>query len=111
MDQVWKLLAELPQGSDPSADTAQQHVVDVLRNYDAAPACLERIGSAVAAAVSRARQNSSSETVCVRIYVSGVNHADPEQKQGWGFYVVEKPAVHKESFTDIELFLFTEGEE
>ena len=110
MDQVWKLLAELPQDSGSDAEVARQHVVDILSQYDAAPACPERIGTAVAEAVRRALSNSAGETICVRIYMSGVKRAEAEQKQGWGFYLVEKPAIDQESPTTVELFLFAEGD-
>lgn len=110
MDQVWKLLAELPQGSGTTDDVARQHVVDILGKYDPAPDCLDRIGTAVAEAVRRALSNTAGEMLCIRIYVSGVKRANPDQKQGWGFYVVEKPAGRKESSTIVELFLFAEGD-
>ncbi len=64
----------------------------------------------VAAAVRQALQNSAGETAWVRIYVSSLKRAELEQKQSWGFFVVEKPTVHDESLAYIELFLFAEGE-
>ena len=110
MDQVWNLLAELPLGSEPTDEAAWQHVADVLSQFEPGSANLERIRMAVAATVRKVLRNTAGETVCVQIYVSGPKRADLEQRQSWGFFVVEKPAVHDESLTYVELFLFAEGE-
>ncbi len=110
MDQVWKLCAELPLGSDPDDGSVPQQLADVLREINLGATCLERIGTVAAAAVRQAPRNSAGKTVCVRIYLSGWKHADLIQKQSWGFFVVEKSAVHDESLTYIDLFLFAEGD-
>ena len=110
MEQVWDLLAELPLGSKPDDDSARQQVVDTLHQFDPGSACLERIGTAVAAAVRKVLRNSAGETVCARIYLSELKYTDPVQKQSWGFFVVEKPTAHGESLAYIELFLFAEGD-
>ena len=110
MEQVWKLLAELPLGSNPDDGSARQQVVDALHQFNPGFACLERIGTAVAASLRKVPRNSAGKTVCVRIYLSGLKRADLVQKQSWGFFVVDKSAAHAESLTYIDLFLFTEGD-
>ena len=110
MDQVWNLRAELLLGSEINDDSEPQRVADVLRQFDLGPACLERIGAVVTTAARQALRNSAGETVCVRICLSGLERADLEQKQSWGFFVVEKPAVRGESLAYIDLYLFNEGD-
>ena len=109
MEQVWNLRAELQLGSEINDDSAPQQVADVLRQFDLGSTYMERIGTVVAAAARQALRNSAGETVCVRIYLSGLERADLEPKQSWGFFVVEKPAVHGESLATIDLYLFNEG--
>ncbi len=96
--------------SEPNDRSVPQQVADVLRQFDLEPACLERIGTAVTAAVRQMPRNSAGKTVCVRIFLSGWKRADLAQKQSWGFFVVEKSAIHDESLTYIDLFLFAEGD-
>lgn len=108
MNQVWYLLAELTQPSEPSDDLAMQQATAALREYDLSPAYLERIRTAVAETVRKALRDSAGGRVSVRVYVSSLSRADQEQSHGWGFFLVEKTGVHDESPILMELFLYSE---
>ena len=108
MNSVWYLLADFTQRTEPAGDLAMQQVTTAVRDFDLSPTCLERIRTAVAGAVSKARRDSAGGRVSVRVYVSSLSRADQEQSHGWGFFLVEKTGVHDESPILIELFLYSE---
>ena len=112
MNPVWYLLADFTQCDEPAGDLAMQQVTAAVRDFDLSPTYLERVRTAVAGAVSKARRNSAGGRVSVRIYASGLDQRGRGQSHGWGFFLVGKrldeTSGDGESPALIELYLYAE---
>ena len=112
MNSIWYLLADFTQHDEPISDQIMQQVTAAVRDFDLSPPYLERVRTAVAGAVSKARGDSAGGPVSVRIYVSSLDQTGQRQSHGWGFFLVGKhvdeTSIDGESPALIELFLYAE---
>lgn len=108
MNPDWYLLADFTQRDESAGELAMQQVTAAVHDFELSPPYLERVRTAVAGAMSKARRDAAGGRVSVRVYVSSLSRADQEQSHGWGFFLVEKTGVRDESPILIELFLYSE---
>ncbi len=112
MDPVWYLLANFVQRGEPAGDLAMQQVTAAVHDLDLSHLCLERVRTAVAGAMSRARQDAAGGSVSLRIYVSRLDQRGQGHLHSWGFFLVGKHADEAigdgEPSALVELFLYAE---
>ncbi len=112
MNPDWHLLADFTQRDEPAGDLAMQQVAGAVHDFELSPPYLERVRTAVAEAMSKARRDAAGGPVSLRIYVSSMDQPGQGQSHSWGFFLVGKHVDETsgdgESPALIELFLYAE---
>ena len=114
----WQTLTEANLPNQPNTpQLAREYVAAAVQPLKLAAADLERLTTAVDAAVQNAveqgKYHRPNLPVTVRVRVSDRAVAEQERAQGWGFFLIER-LVNDSQFTGeerhhgIELFLYLE---
>jgi hypothetical protein len=129
---VWPLLAEFAAPGEPDDHQhLTERVTGIVQELGLQPAGVERIQKAVVEALRRVarrgNQDQHSLPLRVRIWISdphtkdllpsssGVHQSDPQERRGWGFFLIERQiddaqASAGQSHHVIELYLYQERE-